>query len=190
MLPRTRRAAPLHSSDSLVDNATPLETSNTRSNRFGAAMAVLFIAVFAFLLASFPARNPDVWGHLAAGRDLANGHISAATATWAPGARLSSGWLYNLSRVCLVLPRWRRRPRSGQVHRCGRAGAAAPEYEPQPTRVVDPGLLYRTRNFGNGPPITAPAGDGFLLLPGADCLAICGDVNQRTGHPAYCTGPS
>jgi tetratricopeptide (TPR) repeat protein len=46
---------------------------------------VLFIAAFAFLLGSFPARNSDVWMHLAAGRDLlpANLHTNPA-------------WLYDL----------------------------------------------------------------------------------------------
>src|SRR5262249_21402032 len=33
-------------------------------------LPALFVAVFAFLLASFPARNSDIWMHLAAGREL------------------------------------------------------------------------------------------------------------------------
>jgi hypothetical protein len=46
--------------------------------------AALFLALFAFLLASFPARNGDLWGHLAAGR--------AAFTTF----RLEPTWLYDL----------------------------------------------------------------------------------------------
>jgi hypothetical protein len=47
--------------------------------RLGAATAGLFVVLFAFLLASFPSRNPDLWGHLAAGRDLAHGRIPTAS---------------------------------------------------------------------------------------------------------------
>ncbi|MFO0846746.1 MAG: hypothetical protein U0797_31015, partial [Gemmataceae bacterium] len=46
----------------------------------------LFVAVFGLLLGSFPARNPDLWGHLAAGRALAGGGID----------RLGPTWLYDL----------------------------------------------------------------------------------------------
>ena len=41
--------------------------------------AVLFIGAFAVLLTSFPARNPDVWQHLAGGRELFRGGVSP---TW------------------------------------------------------------------------------------------------------------
>ncbi len=43
-----------------------------------------FLAAFAFLLASFPARHAEVWRHLAAGRLFVHGEISA-------GAQLSRG---------------------------------------------------------------------------------------------------
>ena len=55
-------------------------------------LPALFIALFTFLLASFPAQNSDLWAHLAAGRDVAHGR--------APIADAASGqsWLYDL--VC------------------------------------------------------------------------------------------
>ena len=37
--------------------------------RVRVAVAVTYVAVLGILLASFPARNGDLWGHLAAGRD-------------------------------------------------------------------------------------------------------------------------
>jgi tetratricopeptide (TPR) repeat protein len=45
---------------------------------------VFFLSVLAFLLASFPARNSDLWGHLAAGRLVVTAF------------RLDPGWLYDL----------------------------------------------------------------------------------------------
>jgi hypothetical protein len=56
-------------------------------------MAVSFVALFAGLLASFPARNGDLWLHLAAGRRLAQGGPSLAVV---PGAAASHTWLYDL----------------------------------------------------------------------------------------------
>jgi tetratricopeptide (TPR) repeat protein len=49
---------------------------------------VLFVAAFALLLASFPARNSNLWGHLAVGRDLAQGRF--------PDPRVHPPWLYDL----------------------------------------------------------------------------------------------
>lgn len=57
--------------------------------------AVVFIAVFAALLASFPARNSDLWMHLAAGRELAGGQPPSGT-TAHPSAQDRSTWLYDL----------------------------------------------------------------------------------------------
>src|SRR5262245_43858531 len=45
------------------------------------ALAVVLVAVFGILLTSFPARNVDVWKHLAGGRDLLHG-ASAFGPTW------------------------------------------------------------------------------------------------------------
>ncbi|HZT81070.1 MAG TPA: hypothetical protein VFA26_12640, partial [Gemmataceae bacterium] len=60
-------------------------------------MAVPLVAALAFLLASFPARNSDLWAHLAAGRLLAGGDLSAATAPPpAPEGGVGQGWLYDL----------------------------------------------------------------------------------------------
>jgi hypothetical protein len=57
---------------------------------------VLLVAAFAFLLGSYPARNSDLWMHLAAGRQLAHGDSpklgSAVGARQAPLAT----WLYDL----------------------------------------------------------------------------------------------
>jgi tetratricopeptide (TPR) repeat protein len=61
--------------------------------RPGGRTAALFVAAFAFLVASFPARNADVWGHLAAGRDLVG---ADAGTTWAADPNAGPGWLYNL----------------------------------------------------------------------------------------------
>jgi len=49
------------------------------------------VEIIRALLASFPARNSDLWPHLAAGRRLARGE-------WPPDARAASSWLYDL--VC------------------------------------------------------------------------------------------
>ncbi len=44
---------------------------------------VLFVAVLGFLLAAFPARNADLWGHLASGRDLLAGvRPDGVSPTW------------------------------------------------------------------------------------------------------------
>jgi tetratricopeptide (TPR) repeat protein len=83
-----------------VDTATE-GSSGTPVGRGGRTAAVLFTVAFAFLLASFPARNPDLWGHLAAGRDLAHGRLAAANTYWTAEAKTGSGWLYNLAAYAL-----------------------------------------------------------------------------------------
>jgi hypothetical protein len=47
-----------------------------------AAVLVLLVSVLALLLGSFPARNSDLWMHLAAGRQLAQGGWASAGAGW------------------------------------------------------------------------------------------------------------
>jgi hypothetical protein len=65
--------------------------------RFG-WIAALSVALFAFLLASLPARNGDVWRDLAAGRDLAHGLSSPGTLSSHGSAQaLAPGWLYDLA---------------------------------------------------------------------------------------------
>jgi hypothetical protein len=54
-------------------------------------LVVLLVAVFAFLLASFPARNSDLWLHLAAGRDVAQGQLSLHRSDGS-----GTTWLYDL----------------------------------------------------------------------------------------------
>lgn len=65
----------------------------SRSSSFGAVLAGLLVALFAFLLASFPVRDSGIWGHLASGRDLAHGRGGAAS--FAPPT--DAGWLFDLS---------------------------------------------------------------------------------------------
>jgi hypothetical protein len=65
-------------------------------------LPVLFVAVLAALLASFPARNTDLWRHLAAGRLVAEGESPAALVSRiAPGVRPGQTWLYDL--ICYGL---------------------------------------------------------------------------------------
>lgn len=59
------------------------------------AIAVILVAVLAFLLASIPVRNSDFWLHLAAGRDLVHaGGASFSYLTDKPS--VSRGWLYDV----------------------------------------------------------------------------------------------
>ncbi|HEY1859784.1 MAG TPA: hypothetical protein VGG61_05500, partial [Gemmataceae bacterium] len=66
-------------------------------------LLVFFVLALAFLLASFPARNSDVWMHLANGRLLAHGADSIGSDLRLPlvGLRVSPTWLYDL--VCYGL---------------------------------------------------------------------------------------
>ncbi|MBM4069307.1 MAG: hypothetical protein FJ271_10225 [Planctomycetes bacterium] len=58
-------------------------------------VAVLLVAIVAFLLASVPVRNSDFWLHLAAGRDLVHtGGTSFTYLTDAPS--IANGWLYDV----------------------------------------------------------------------------------------------
>ncbi len=67
--------------------------------------ALLLTAGFGFLLASFPARNSDLWMHLAAGRRLIQGEIlTGGHPHDAPNFWLSASWLYDL--VSCVLYQW------------------------------------------------------------------------------------
>jgi hypothetical protein len=52
------------------------------ARRAGPGVAGLFVAVLAALLASFPARNAELWGHLAAGRALVRGGPGSVSPTW------------------------------------------------------------------------------------------------------------
>ncbi|MBX9623220.1 MAG: hypothetical protein K2X82_05345, partial [Gemmataceae bacterium] len=65
-----------------MPSATPAASPAGPRTGLGGGLAVVFVALFGALLASFPARNPDVWGHLAAGRDLAGGAVAAVTPNW------------------------------------------------------------------------------------------------------------
>src|SRR5262245_5285698 len=60
--------------------------------------AALFVALFAFLLASFPDRNVNLWGHLAAGRALATGQPFPVEA---PGLPVHRNWAFNVGLYAL-----------------------------------------------------------------------------------------
>src|SRR5262249_50171168 len=55
------------------DPPHPLPPVPGATPRWLDSLLVLLVAVFAFFLASFPARNGDLWMHLAAGRLVAEG---------------------------------------------------------------------------------------------------------------------
>ena len=57
---------------------------------------VLLVLALAFLLASFPARNSDLWLHLAQGRLLARGEHSFTDPPLPPGLPVNHSWLYDL----------------------------------------------------------------------------------------------
>jgi tetratricopeptide (TPR) repeat protein len=58
---------------------------------------VLLVSVLGFLLASFPARNSDLWGHLASGRQLAQDGLSFGTASRLPeDLSVTPTWLSDL----------------------------------------------------------------------------------------------
>src|SRR3989442_729724 len=61
-------------------------------------MPILFISLFAGLLASFPARNSDFLLHLAEGRELTRGRDSFGRAVFlsAENPRANHTWLYDL----------------------------------------------------------------------------------------------
>src|SRR5262249_45728480 len=68
-----------------------------RTSGASAFLLIGFVFTLAVLLASFPARNSDVWAHLAAGRDVAHGRLPVGTASFSAGdPRLGHGWLYDL----------------------------------------------------------------------------------------------
>lgn len=60
-------------------------------------LLLFLVSAFGFLLASFPARNSDVWMHLAVGRQLAHGPSSSSTSpAFSLPPRPQQGWLYDL----------------------------------------------------------------------------------------------
>ena len=54
----------------------PAPAEAPRSLRSFDALLAVCVVLFAFLAASFPARNSDLWLHLAAGRLLAKGEYA------------------------------------------------------------------------------------------------------------------
>jgi hypothetical protein len=67
-----------------------------RAGRLGVGLGLL-VALLAFLLASFPARNSDLWEHLAAGKRLAHRESSFHPRTGVgDGVPVGRTWLYDL----------------------------------------------------------------------------------------------
>ena len=59
--------------------------------------AVIFVAVFAAILSSVPARNSDLWMHLFLGRQLAHGEVSTSSVLEiVSGSRPYAAWLYDI----------------------------------------------------------------------------------------------
>ncbi|MFO0850645.1 MAG: hypothetical protein U0871_19120 [Gemmataceae bacterium] len=56
--------------------------TRSRSTGPSALLALGYVAGFAFLLASFPARNADLWGRMAAGRGVAAAAVGSISPTW------------------------------------------------------------------------------------------------------------
>lgn len=81
--------------DSPADSSAP--DIAPRARRLGPAAAGLFVFLFAFLLASFPARNPDLWGHLAAGRDLAHGRAPTTAVAHETADHADQTWAFDLA---------------------------------------------------------------------------------------------
>jgi len=76
-----------------------MESTETSSSWRIELGLLTFVAMLAFLLASFPARNSDVWMHLAAGRDVAHGEYPLGGASrLGPELGTSQNWLYDF--VC------------------------------------------------------------------------------------------
>src|SRR5262245_31104623 len=67
-----------------------------------AAAAFVLVGLFGFLLASFPARNADLWAHLAAGRAFFGGPALAADGVGADvAARGPGSWLWDVGAFAL-----------------------------------------------------------------------------------------
>jgi tetratricopeptide (TPR) repeat protein len=81
---------PSPSAEIAEPTAAELPGSGTESG-WPAAAAGFFVMVFGLLLASFPARNPELWSHLAAGRALVHGSPD----------RISPTWLYDVTSYAL-----------------------------------------------------------------------------------------
>jgi tetratricopeptide (TPR) repeat protein len=82
--------------------AQPVADDPPRS-RLGALLGVgIFLALLAFLLGSFPARNSDLWLHLAAGKQLVSGESPFAPLPGLPAElQVNQTGLYNL--LCYAL---------------------------------------------------------------------------------------
>src|SRR5262249_21545930 len=73
------------------------DPAGARSAGWLGFVLALLVSSLAFLLASSPARNSDLWAHLAAGRSLARGEsLPAADSGLPPEVSLGRTWLYDL----------------------------------------------------------------------------------------------
>ena len=69
-------------SPAVLPNPQPLAPPQSPPGRVSAWGWPAYLLLFAFLLASFPARNTDVWANLASGRDLLGGRFAGLSFTW------------------------------------------------------------------------------------------------------------
>jgi hypothetical protein len=69
------------------------------AHKWPGVVATVFVLLFAFLLASFPVRNHDIWGHLAAGRALVTGAREAGgSIDLLPSTGVShESWLFDVT---------------------------------------------------------------------------------------------
>jgi tetratricopeptide (TPR) repeat protein/uncharacterized membrane protein YhaH (DUF805 family) len=99
--PPTPNAAPTSADAIGTATAAPAGTAAPATTAAPAGVgsrglaALVFVSALAFLLASFPARNGDLWMHLAAGRHLAAGSFSSVPHF--PDVHPHATWLYDVA---------------------------------------------------------------------------------------------
>jgi hypothetical protein len=111
------------------------------------------VAVFGLLLASFPARNPELLAHLAAGRALVRGALEGVSPTWLYDV-VSYGLFQALGGAGLVA-----------VKACLVAGLAF--------------VLLRLSRTPPGSPLSLPEGEGGWLIPVACTMLAVLAVGSR-----------
>jgi hypothetical protein len=83
----------------LVYRPMPLEEQDQTRARLNVAI-VAAVLVLAFLVASFPAKNSDLWMHLATGREIASGRYQVGTDPFSYNSEgltwVNHSWLYDL----------------------------------------------------------------------------------------------
>src|SRR5262245_21668910 len=97
-------ASPTLSAPSAVPKPTPSDHAADTAPGRGQWIAALYVFALAILLASFPARNSDVWRHVAAGRDLIeSGDFAGIAGAFVHNSSVQQNWLYNLACYALYV---------------------------------------------------------------------------------------